>query len=78
MSKRQPPSVVGAEEAARVRVERDIASLGATMRSVIDQRMTADIQREAIIAELKRQGAGLPVVMERVSQMSSSAARSPP
>ncbi|GEM_PF-1398133 len=78
VSKRQPPSVVGAEEAARVRVERDIASLGATMRSVIDQRMTADIQREAIIAELKRQGAGLPVVMERVSQMSSSAARSPP
>ncbi|CDN94805.1 hypothetical protein BN949_03976 [Agrobacterium tumefaciens] len=39
------------------------------MRSVIDQRMTAEIQQEAIVAEVKRQGGGIAVVVERVSQM---------
>lgn len=67
--KQQPPSVVLAQEAARHRIEIDIDKLSPTTRSVVDQRMTADIQHEAIIAEQKRQGAGLDVIMERVSQM---------
>lgn len=69
MRKRQPPSVVAAQEEARHRLDDDIAALSETMRGVIDVRMTAEIQQEAIIAELKRQGGGLAVVIERVSQM---------
>lgn len=67
--KRQPPSVALAQEAARHRLGDAIAALSETMRGVIDVRMTAEIQQEAIIAEVKRQGGGLPVVIERVSQM---------
>lgn len=67
--KPQLPSVVAAQEAARHRLEDAIAALSETMRGVIDQRMTAEIQQEAIVAEVKRQGGGIAVVVERVSQM---------
>lgn len=67
--KSQPPSVVAAQEAARHRLEDAIAALSETMRGVIDERMTAEIQQEAIVAEVKRLGGGIAVVVERVSQM---------
>ncbi|WP_035225125.1 helix-turn-helix domain-containing protein [Agrobacterium tumefaciens] len=67
--KPQLPSAVAAQEAARHRLDDAIAALSETMRSVIDQRMTAEIQQEAIVAEVKRQGGGIAVVVERVSQM---------
>ncbi|NSZ65155.1 helix-turn-helix domain-containing protein [Agrobacterium tumefaciens] len=67
--KPQLPSVVAAQEAARHRLEDAIAALSPTMRDVIDERMTAEIQQEAIVAEVKRQGGGIAVVVERVSQM---------
>lgn len=67
--KPQLPSVAAAQEAARHRLEDAIAALSETMRGVIDERMTAEIQQEAIVAEVKRQGGGIAVVVERVSQM---------
>lgn len=71
--KRQLPSVVAAQEAARHRIECEIGKLGETIRSVIDQRMTPEIESAAIVAELKTQGSGVHMVIERVSQMPGKA-----
>ena len=65
--KRQPPSVVAAQEAARHRIDDCIGKLGESIRSVIDQRMTPEIQNAAIVAELKTEGSGLHLVIDRIS-----------
>lgn len=67
--KRQPPSVVAAQEAARHRIDAGMAKLEPTMRSLFEDRMTADIQHQAIIAEVKRQGGWFDVVWEHAHRI---------
>lgn len=66
--KRLPPSVVDPQADVRLRIDTQVEGLGSTLRSIIDQRMTPEIQHEAIVAELKMRGAGLPLIIDRVSQ----------
>ena len=73
--KQRPLSVVDAQEAARLEIDGQIEKLGETMRAFILGKLTPEIQNEAIIAEQKTQGAGLRLVVDRVSRIATPAGR---
>jgi hypothetical protein len=69
---RHPPlSVVDAEEAAKLRLDEAVASLGDTMRTIVLERITPDIERQALVAERKSHGTGIRVVVDLVSAMAA-------
>ncbi|WJR67662.1 hypothetical protein QTA58_02535 [Neorhizobium sp. CSC1952] len=71
-SKRQPPSVVDPKEGLRDQFFAAIETLGDTMKAVVLSRLTSDIEREALIAEQKSRGAGLRLVVDRVSGLDAT------
>ena len=74
-AKRTPLSVVDAQEAARIEIDAQIEMLSETMRTFVQGRLTPEIQNEAIIAEQKTRGAGLRLVVDRVSRIAATAGR---
>ncbi len=73
--KRPPLSVVDAQEAARVEIDTQIEMLSETVRTFVLGRLTPEIQNEAIIAEQKTRGAGVRLVIDRVSRIAATAGR---
>ncbi len=66
---RGPLSVVDAEEAARRQLDEAIEALGETMRTIVLGRITPEIEQAALVAEQKSRGAGLRLVVDRVSSI---------
>jgi hypothetical protein len=72
VSKHAPPSVASVRSDAKDQLELDIGALGETMRAFVRANITSEIANEAIIAEQKTRGAGIRLVVDRVSLTSRS------
>jgi predicted transcriptional regulator len=72
---RQPLSVVDAQEAARQQLDQAIAALGETMKAIVLGRITPEIEQAALVAEQKSRGAGLRLVVDRVSDIAGASRR---
>lgn len=74
---RVPRSVASGEEAARQHLGEAIEGLSETMKSIVLDRITPEIEHAGVIAEMKSQGAGLRLVVDRVSGLGLSTAGKP-
>lgn len=74
-SHRSPPSVVSARAEAWTKIDLWLSSLSPTTREAIDRIWTAEVQQDAIIAELRTRGAGRDLIMDRVARISHVAGR---
>ncbi|MBU1313981.1 MAG: helix-turn-helix domain-containing protein [Alphaproteobacteria bacterium] len=72
---RQPLGVVDAHEAARHQLNEAIEALGDTMRVFVLGRITPEIESAALVAEQKSRGAGLRLVVDRVSGLGAPMTR---
>lgn len=67
-----PLSVVDAQEAARQDIDVQIEQLGETMKAFVKAGLTPEIQSEAIVAEQKTRGAGIRLIVDRVSRVGAA------
>ncbi|NRF08295.1 helix-turn-helix domain-containing protein [Agrobacterium pusense] len=67
---RLPPSVAAATAAASDRLAAQIDSLSETMRTMLTAAVDEAMRQAAVVEEQKRQGAGLPYLIDRVQSNS--------
>jgi Fic family protein len=71
----KPLSVADAKHSAKSQLDDAIASLSETMKAVVLERITPEIEDAALVAEQKSRGAGLRLVVDRVSVIGAPLAR---
>ncbi|MCJ9672910.1 MULTISPECIES: helix-turn-helix domain-containing protein [unclassified Neorhizobium] len=68
---RAPPTVATATADASQRLAAQIDSLGETMRAMLTAAVDEAMRQAAVVEEQKRQGAGLPYLIDRVQSVAS-------
>lgn len=72
---RTPLSVADAQQAARHQLDEAIAMLSPTMKAIVTSRITPEIEQAALVAEQKSRGAGLRLLVDRVSNIAEPTRR---